>query len=418
MEYRVRKAAKLGGVLEAPPSKSYTHRGFVIATLARGESRIGNYLRAEDTLATVNACRVLGAGIRLGREAIVRGTGGALKTPSTAIDCGNSGTTMRLVSAAASLDGEVELTGDASLRRRPMQPLLDALSQLGVRAYSVKGNGRPPVRIIGGSLRGGEARLRGDISSQFVSALLVVAPYARGDVEITLTTPLKSKPYVAMTLEAMRSFGVEVENEGYECFRVSPGRYRGTRYEVEGDYSNASYFLALAAMTGSEIRVRNLRRSSLQGDKRIIHYLREMGAEVETGENEVTVRGGELRGIEADLGDTPDLLPTMVALACKAAGRTVIKNVEHARQKESDRLAACAREFRKFGASIVEKKDGLVIEGAVKLRGAVVDSHGDHRLAMALSIAGMAAEGATRIRGAEVVGISYPGFFKALESLG
>jgi 3-phosphoshikimate 1-carboxyvinyltransferase len=170
-------------------------------------------------------------------------------------------------------------------------------------------------------------------------------------------------------------------------------------------------------MTGSEIRVRNLRRDSLQGDRRITDYLREMGAEVETKANEVTVRGGELRGIEVDLGDTPDLVPTMVALACKAPGRTVIKNVEHARQKESDRLATCAEEFRKFGVDIEEKRDGLVIEGATKLRGATVDSHGDHRLAMALSIAGTAAEGETIVRGAEAVKISYPGFFQVLESL-
>lgn len=418
MDYRVSRVQGLKGTLTAPPSKSYTHRAFVIASLAEGGSRIKNYLRAGDTLSTVRACAAFGVDIQLGDAAVVKGSGGVLKTPSEAIDCENSGTTIRLVSAMASLDGEVTLTGDASLRKRPMQPLLRALSQLGVKAYSLSRNGRPPVRIRGGGLKGGEVKIRGDISSQFISALLIISPYARRDVIINLTTPLKSRPYIDITLDAMKRFGVDVENKGYTSFTIAHReKYMGTKYEIEGDYSNASYFLALAAMTGSEITVRNLRRGSLQGDRAIVDYLREMGAEVEARKNEVRVRGKELRGIEVDLRDSPDLVPTIVALACKAKGRTVIKNVEHARQKESDRLATCAAEFRKFGAEIEEQKDGLVIKGTPKLRGAVVESYGDHRLAMALSITGMAAEGETIVRGAEAVQISYPEFFKALESL-
>lgn len=418
MDYVVTRAEGLCGVINAPPSKSYTHRAFVLASLAGGESRIRNYLISGDTLATVNACRALGAEIVLGGEAVVGGTAGKLRTPPEAIDCENSGTTIRLVSAMASLDGEVILTGDPSLRERPMQPLLDALSQLGVKTSSLGGDGRPPVKIHGGTLSGGRVRIRGDVSSQFISALLIVAPYARKETRIILTSALKSRPYVAMTLEAMHRFGAEAESMDHKGFRVPPGRYKGTSYEVEGDYSNASYFLALAAMTGSEITVKNLSRDSLQGDRRMLDYLRAMGAEVEVGEKAVTVRGGVLRGIEADLGDTPDLVPTLVALGCRAMGRTVIKNVEHARHKESDRLAACASEFRKFGVRILERRDGLVINGGQELRGAVVDSWGDHRLAMALAITGMAASGKTVVRGAEAVKISYPDFFKALESLG
>ena len=417
----VTRTEGLRGTVDAPPSKSYTHRAFVLASLAQGESRIRNYLSSGDTLATVEACRALGAEISLGgeAEATVDGTGGRLRTPPRDIDCENSGTTIRLVSAMASLDGEVTLTGDESLRKRPMQPLLDALEQLGVKTSSLRGDGRPPVTIHGGTLLGGETRIRGDISSQFISALLIVAPYAREEVRIVLTRPLKSRPYVAMTLEAMQRFGVRAENREYRSFRVPPSRYRGTHYEVEGDYSNASYFLALAAMTGSEITLRNLSSTSLQGDRKILDYLRMMGAEVEVDPEKktVTVRGGALRGIEADLGDTPDLVPTIVALGCRARGRTVIKNVEHARHKESDRLASCAAEFRKFGARIEERRDGLIIEGREDLRGALVDSWGDHRLAMALAITGMAASGRTVIKGADSVKISYPGFFKTLESL-
>jgi 3-phosphoshikimate 1-carboxyvinyltransferase len=419
MDYRVSKTEGLRGVVDAPPSKSYTHRAFVLASLARGESRIRDYLSSGDTMATIEACRALGAGIRIeteGSEAVVEGTAGRLTTPSDVIDCENSGTTIRLITAVSALDGTVTLTGDPSLRKRPMQPLLEALGQLGVRAVSLGGGGRPPVRVHGGELRGGEARIRGDVSSQFISALLIVSPYAREEVRITITSPLKSRPYVDMTLEAMRRFGVEAENLGYEGFRVRSGCYRGTAYQVEGDYSNASYFLALAAMTRSEITIRNLSRDSLQGDRRILDYLEMMGAEVDRGENAVTVRGGTLRGIKADLGDTPDLVPTIAALGCTARGETVIRNVEHARHKESDRIAACATEFRKLGARIRETRDGLIIRGG-ELKGAVVDSWGDHRLAMALTIAGMAASGETVIRGAEAVRISYPGFFEALESL-
>jgi 3-phosphoshikimate 1-carboxyvinyltransferase len=418
MDYRVRRVEGLRGTIEAPPSKSYTHRSFVLASLAEGKSKIENYLSAGDTRATVKACRALGAEIQLQGEAAVEGTAGKLKTPKAAIDCENSGTTIRLISAMASLNGITTLTGDTSLRKRPMQPLLDALSQLGVKAVSLDGTGRPPVRIHGGSFRGGEARIRGDISSQFISAVLMVAPYAEKEVTLNLTTPLKSKPYVAMTLEAMQCFGAAVENLDYRGFRIPPCCYRGINYQVEGDYSNASYFLALAAMTGSEITVRNLYRDSLQGDRRILDYLREMGAEVVVRKNKVTVKGGTLRGIEADLEDTPDLVPTLVALGCKARGKTVIKNVEHARHKESDRLATCAAEFTKFGAYIKEKKDGLVIKGVKELQGALVNSRGDHRLVMALSIAGMAASGSTVIRGSEAVDISYPEFFRTLESLG
>jgi 3-phosphoshikimate 1-carboxyvinyltransferase len=417
-DYKVSGIQGLKGAINAPPSKSYTHRAFVIASLAEGESRIENYLRAGDTLATVNACRALGVEINLGRYARVKGSGGELKTPSRAIDCENSGTTIRLVSGIASLDGAVTLTGDSSLQRRPMQPLLDALRQLGVKAYSSRGNGAPPIIVEGGNLRGGRAELRGDVSSQFISSLLIVSPYAGDNVEVALTTPLMSKPYIDITLDVMEGYGIGIVNRDYRSFENVAGRkYRGRKYKIEGDYTNASYFLALAALTDSDIAVNGLRRNSKQGDRAMLRILGKMGAKVEVWDDGARVKGKELRGIEVDLRDSPDLVPTVAALACKAKGTTVIKNVEHARHKESDRLATCAREFRKFGAEIIEKWDGLVIKGTPKLKGALVESYGDHRLAMALSIMGLTADGTTAIKGAECAGISYPGFFKVLNSL-
>ena len=420
MKAIIRGTEKVQGGVTAPPSKSYTHRAFVVAGLAQGSSRIRDYLVSEDTLATISGMRSFGVGIAEEdkRVAIVEGSGGRLATPAGEVDCRNSGTTLRLLTGVAALDGEAVLTGDASLRRRPIQPLLDALAMLGVHGESIHGNGCPPVRIRGGTLRGGIARIRGDVSSQFVSALLIVAPYAESDVEVELTSPLRSRPYVDITLEVMQSFGVEVENRDYKSFRVAAGRtYRGRGYRVEGDYSSASYFLALAALTGGEVTVENLNPGSKQGDRAILDVLREMGAEVEPGEGKVRVCGAGLRGVEVDLGDTPDLLPTVVALAIKARGRTVIKNVEHARYKESDRIATCSQEFAKFGAWIRERRDGMEVRGTSELRGAEVYTHGDHRLAMALSVAALAAKGKSVVHGVECASVSFPGFFEELRRL-
>lgn len=422
MEVRVRKIEGIRGSVTAPPSKSYTHRSFIIASLAEGTSKIKNCLRAGDTLATLKACRAFGVKIEENEEITIQGSGGKLKTPESAIDCENSGTTIRLIAGIAALDGEVTLTGDASIQRRPMQPLLDALGQLGVESCST--NGTPPLVIKGGNFEGGEARIRGDISSQFISSLLIAAPYAKNDVRITITTQMKSKPYVDLTLDMMEKFGVKVENKSYKEFLIKAGqKYRGREYEVEGDYSSASYFLALAAMTHSEITVKNLFRDSKQGDRQLLRILKKMGAEVTEKNREVAVKGGELKGINVDLGNAPDLLPTVAALACKAKGKTVIKNVAHARLKESDRIAACSTELSKFGVSIEEKKDGLVVHGTGRLTGAKVNSvdklgRADHRMAMALTIAGLAAEGETTIENAECVQISYPEFFDVLKSLG
>ncbi len=421
MDVIVNKAGEIGGTVPAPPSKSYTHRAFIIAGLARGTSTIRDYLDAADTLATLGGLETFGIGMKK-RERVVtiHGMGGRLKTPADIIDCGNSGTSIRLLSGVAALDGEVTLTGDESVQRRPMGPLLEALQQLGVEAYSVMGDGTPPVTIRGGGLVGGTVKIRGDVSSQFISSILISAPYASGDITMEITTPLRSRPYVAITLDIMERFGVSVENHGYQRFQVEGGSsYKAQDYTVEGDYSSSSYFLALAAMTGSEVTVENLFHDSVQGDAAILDILTGMGAEVIREENKVTVKGNSLEGIQVDLSDTPDLLPTVAALGTVAEGTTEIINVEHARYKESDRIAACAAEFRKFGAGIEERKDGLLIKGTGgRLKGATVETYHDHRMAMALAIAGCCAEGETVIRGAECVEISFPEFFERLKGLG
>jgi len=424
MEVRVEKVEGIRGNVIAPPSKSYTHRAFIIASLAEGCSVIKNYLRAQDTLSTLKACGAFGVRIEENDKVTIHGSGEKLQTPKRVIDCENSGTTIRLISGIAALDGEVTLTGDASIQRRPMQPLLDALKQLGVEVYSTKGNGTLPIVMKGGNLKGGKVKIRGDISSQFISSLLILSPCVKDDVRITVTTPMKSKPYIDLTLDIMEKFGVKVENKNYrEFFIKARQKYIAREYEIEGDYSSASYFLALAAMTHSEITVKNLFKETKQGDRKLLDILKKMGAEVTVRDREVTVKGAKLQGIRANLGDAPDLLPTVAALACKARGKTVIKNVEHARFKESDRIAACSSELSKFGVDMEEKKDGLAIYGTGRLTGARVNSvdklgRADHRMAMALAVAGLAAEGETSIENAECVEISFPDFFNILRSLG
>jgi 3-phosphoshikimate 1-carboxyvinyltransferase len=403
----------------APPSKSYTHRAYAIASLAGGSSTIVNPLRAGDTESTLSACRSFGVDVKAGEGKVeIRGTGGKLKTPANEIDVGNSGTTIRLFTSISGLNGRVILNGDESIQNRPMQPLLDALSQLGVTARSIKENGKPPVEVIGRGIEGGTAKIRGDISSQFISSLLIAAPYARNPVKIEVTSLLKSRPYVDVTMDIMKSFGVEIENSSYKEFEVPLGKYKSRKYQIEGDYSQSSYLLALGAICQKKVKVENLSRKTVQGDHAIVDILTKMGAKVIERESSVLVEANTLEGVDVDLGDTPDLLPTVAALACTAKGKTVIRNIENARLKESDRVSACATEFSKFGVKIKEGRDFLAIEGMDEPKGGKVNSHGDHRMVMALAILGVCAEGETVIDNAETVGISFPGFFEKLKSAG
>lgn len=415
------KKSEIGeGIVTAPPSKSYTHRAYAIAGLAQGNSRIIAPLLAGDTNASLKACEAFGVKIEKNeerKEVLIKGSAGKLKKPESEIDVENSGTTLRLFTAIASLDEKTVLTGDESIRQRPMQPLLDALNSLGATCVSLN-SGRAPV-VVEGKLKGGRAELPGTISSQFVSALLIASPYAEKEIELRIKGDLVSKPYVDVTIDMMRNFGAEVDNENYEKFLIKKGVYKAKDYKIEGDYSSSSYFLALAAIKNTRITVKNLRKNSKQGDRKIVEILKEMGANIRQKSEEVIADGAKkLEGIEANLNDTPDLLPTVAALACKAEGTTTIRGVAHARFKETDRISACANEFRKLGAKIEEKEDGLVIKGAEKLEGAKVDSYKDHRMAMALSILALDAEGDTEIKDAEFVNISFPEFFDMIKNLG
>ncbi|MEM2273489.1 MAG: 3-phosphoshikimate 1-carboxyvinyltransferase [Candidatus Bathyarchaeia archaeon] len=422
VELIVRGGAALYGSIVAPPSKAHTHRAIIASSLSRGESKIHNILFCDDTIATINACRMLGAEITVSECGEVR-VGGSPKpkTPEDVIDCGESGSTMRFITPVCALaDGISILTGGESLRRRPMGPLLDALGQIGVKCYSARGDGRPPIIVFGGGIRGGRARIRGDVSSQFISGLLFAAPMAQNDTYICLLTSLESKPYVDITLDILTKHNVKVASSE-NLFHVPCGQeYKPYNHAIEGDYSSASFLLAAAAITRSNVRVENLLRDSLQGDRRIISILGDMGAVIDVGLNCVEVRDidGSLRPVNINMRDNPDLVPVCAVLACFADGESVISGVRRLRFKESDRVEVLLSELGKMGASIRVLEDSLIIRGGGRLHGAIIDPHGDHRIAMACAVAALGADGETIIRDAECISKSYPNFIRDMRLLG
>jgi len=416
----VKQLKHLNATVRIPGSKSYTQRAMVIAALAEGESRLTEVLLAEDTALLARALEAMGAQIRSeGNEMIVRGTGGKVARPGREIHLGNNGTAMRLLTAVASLaKGPVVLTGDPRLRERPLKPLLDALAVLGVQSSTEGERGYPPVTIRGGRLRGAEVMLRDIESSQYVSALLIAAPFAAGEVTIVLTGRVPSLPYIALTVETMEAFGVDVTLDGTGRYVVKSGqRYRGRAYRIEGDVSSASYFFLAAALLKGRVRVENINPRTAQGDIGFLALLEGLGCRVLREENAVEIAGGELPGGEMtfDLGAMPDMVPTLAVLAALRPGRSLIRNVAHLRIKESDRLAAMVNELKKTGIDAEELADGIAVTGG-KPRGATIATYSDHRIAMSFAVLGLAAPG-MRIEGEECVGKSFPGFWKTLEAL-
>jgi len=409
--------SEIKGTVNAPPSKSYTHRAIAIAALSKS-ARVHFPLVSEDTKATMRASEAFGAYIESKKDTlIIKGFDGELKTPDNVIDVANSGTTLRIMTAVASLaEGATVLTGDASIRTRPNTPLLNSLNDLGAEAFSTRGNGMAPI-VVRGKMRGGRVYIDGTISSQFISALLIACPFAENETEVMISGELKSRPYVNITIEMLRSAGARITTDGRDSFRIPPGqRYNMRSYNVPGDFSSASYMMAAGALCG-EVTIKNLYPSE-QGDAVLMDILAQMGAQVKWDEKkgDVWVSKSELHGITVDVGKTPDLVPTLAVLGAASEGTMVIKNAEHVRYKETDRLHAMTTELKKMGVDITEEKDRLIIKGG-KMRGAEVHGWDDHRIVMALAVAGMIADGTT-IDTVESVSISYPGFFDDLRKLG
>jgi len=412
-------AGPVSAPVTLPGSKSITNRALLLAALADGDSRLVAPLHSDDTFYMVNALKELGVSIEeaSGGDFLVQGLGGKLQAPDKALFIGNSGTTIRFLTAAACLTPsgtDVVLDGVARMRERPIRDLLGALLTLGVHAESVNGHGCPPVRVCGGGLPGGSCWLRGDVSSQFLTALLQVAPFAAQDVQIEILGELISKPYIDITQAVMRSFGVTMQNDDYSRLSVQAGqKYIGQNYAVEADASNASYFLAAAAVTGGSVTLENLGSESIQGDVRFVDVLERMGCSVVRGDKLSLSGPTKLRGIEADLTAIPDTAQTLAVVAAFADGPSHLAGLASLRVKETDRLKAITTELSKLGVHVDEGRDDWTItppkDGVYT--SAAIDTYDDHRMAMSFAVAGLRVPGVA-INDPGCVAKTFPDFWE------
>ena len=402
-----------------PGSKSYTHRILIASALSDGVCRIENALISEDTQLTTEALRQMGIQIEAAshNQVLVYGGSGRLQPIRQRIYLGNSGTSMRLLTAVAALGPRtVTLYGSARMGQRPIQDLIDALRDIGVRVDSTNRNGCPPIKIHGGILSGGAVSINCRASSQYLSALLLIAPYVANGLDITVTEGPVSRPYVDMTVDVMAKFGVAVFREGYRRFQVvGQQTYRAGAHVVEPDGSQAGYFWAAAAICQTEIKVKEVTKISHQGDVRFAELLESMGCKMTAEPDGLAICGGDLRAGEFDMGDMPDMVPTLAVVAAFAMGTTVIKNVSHLKSKESDRLAAVVCELGKMGVDARCSDDELIVTGGAP-HGAEIETYGDHRIAMSFAVAGLGA-GGTIIRDERCVEKSFPNFWRVFEGL-
>jgi len=413
--------SSVAGEARAPASKSYTHRAILAAGYGEG-AYLNTPLVSADTRATMRAVDDFDGDVIEDDEGLtVDGFAGRPAVPGDVIDCANSGTTMRLVTATAALaDGTSVLTGDRSLRSRPQGPLLDAIEQLGGKARSTRGNGQAPL-VIDGPITGGTVSIPGDVSSQYVTALLMAGAVTDEGIAIDLETELKSAPYVEITREVLDAFGVESERTD-SGFAVPGGQfYEPTdgEYSVPGDFSSISYLVAAGVMASDDGLAIRRAYPGAQGDTAIVDVVDRMGGAIDWDRTNgvISVSKSALEGVTVDVGDTPDLLPTIAVLGAVADGETRITNCEHVRYKETDRVAAMAASLETMGIEVTETPDTLTVHGG-RLSGATLDGRDDHRIIMALAVAGLAAEGRTKIKGAEHVDVSFPDFFDVLYELG
>ncbi|MBU1052405.1 MAG: 3-phosphoshikimate 1-carboxyvinyltransferase [Proteobacteria bacterium] len=405
--------------IDVPGSKSYTHRLLIASALSDGRCTLKNCLKSEDTILTLETLRLMGIKIENSeKEVIVHGSKGILKAYDKPIYLSNSGTSMRLLTGVAALgDGLYTLTGTERMSQRPIQDLLDGLSSLGVEARSIDNNGCPPVAIKGGKIKGGYVELKCNISSQFLSSVLLISPYTQEGIKIKVIEGPVSKPYIDMTIDIMAKLGVDIKRNGYNEFTIAGQQiYRAGSFYVEPDCSQAGYFWAAAAITGSEIKVKGISKESRQGDLKLTGLFEQMGCKVNFESDGITVKGGSLIGIETDMADMPDMVPTLAVVAAFADGTTVIKNVEHLKAKESDRLAAVINELTKTGIEAKSVGSDLVIKGGTPT-GANIETYNDHRIAMSFAVLGLKTPGIF-IKDEMCVEKSFPNFWEVFDKLG
>jgi 3-phosphoshikimate 1-carboxyvinyltransferase len=409
-------AGALDATIRPPGSKSITNRALICAALADGKSVLSGVLDSEDTRVMIDALRALGVAVDGDAAAgilTVTGCGGQIPLSNANLYVANSGTTIRFLTAMlAACDGEYLLDGTPRMRERPIGDLAAALNQLGAE-IKTHGGGCPPVLVVSSGLAGGAVTIRGDISSQYLSGLLMAAPYARSPVHVQIEGTLVSQPYVHMTLAVMRSFGVSVAAPSLDNISIPTGQYHGCDYAIEPDASAASYFWAAPAIAGGRVTVEGLSRSSLQGDVAFTEVLAKMGCRVDYSSDSITVHAAErLRGVDVDMNAISDTVQTLAAVALFADGPTTITGVAHNRHKETDRIADLATELRKVGATVDELPDGLKITPPVSLPtgGVIFDTYNDHRMAMSLSLIGLRVPG-VQVRDPGCTAKTYPNFF-------
>ncbi|MFH1098068.1 MAG: 3-phosphoshikimate 1-carboxyvinyltransferase [Candidatus Desantisbacteria bacterium] len=445
--------SKLNGNVIIPASKSHTIRAIVIASLAGGTSEIINPLHSSDTLSAVNVCQGLGARIKQGTVGswqlavgsqstegevsplvcdlltpdprplnpehswIVHGLSGKIMTPENILDVGNSGTTLYITLAMAALgDGYAVFTGDEQTRRRTAQALIDSLNSLGAHVFSTRGNSCAPI-VVKGRMRGGEITIDGSKTSQYISSLLIACPLADNDTKIRVVN-VTEEPYIQMTMDWLDEQGIEYSHEGMDYFHIKGGQgYHSFKKRMPGDFSSAAFFLCGGAIISSDITLIGLDMNDSQGDKAVVDMLSLMGAEISVEPAGIRIQNKQLHGAEFDLGATPDALPAMAVAGCFASGKTRLVNVPQARLKETDRIKVMCEELSKMGANIRELPDGLEIKES-ELHGASVHGYGDHRVVMALAVAGLAAKGQTIIDTAEAMNITFPDFVELMQQIG
>ena len=416
MSCKIEKS-KLSGNIVCPANKSYTHRAIILGTLTEKTSIIKNALQSKDTCATIEACKKFGAQIKeAGNEITIDGIK-EFKNQGLEIDAQNSGTTIRIAAAVSSLiEGKTTLTGDESLRQRPMQQLLDALESLGAKCSSTEG--KPPI-TVSGIINGGEINIPGNISSQFSTALLLIAPKIEKGLVLNIDGDLVSKPYLDATINVMEKFGVKVNTiMPYKKYQILPQKYSPATLTIPTDFSSLALLLSAAVLLGDELTCEVTLGDLPQGDEKIIDILEMLGVTVTLNETTITVKSPEkLKGGKFDLKNTPDLLPPLAILALKTSHPIEIINVKHARYKETDRIAILSRELQKLGVKIKENEDGMILEAPDKYQGAELNSENDHRLFMAFCIAGMFVGDCT-VSNPESIAISYPNFISDMNKVG
>jgi 3-phosphoshikimate 1-carboxyvinyltransferase len=410
----------LNASVRVPGSKSLTNRALLVASLADGTTRLKNALFSDDSRFFAKALQTLGFDIQLdeaSRELTVAGLGGSIPESTAELFVGNAGTAARFLTAFLTLGhGEYILDGDSRMRERPIGDLVDALTQLGAELEST--NDCPPVKISASGLPGGKTKIAGNISSQFLSALLMITPYAKSPIEIEVLTELNSKPYVDMTIALMQDFGVEIQRHGYEYFIIRPSFFSPlSSYLIESDASAASYFFAAPAICGGTIRVEHISRNSKQGDIAFLDILQQMGCMTKEGINFIEVTGSEtLMGVDVDLRDIPDTAQTLAVIAPFASSPTRIRGIASARLKETDRIHATCTELARLGVSVEELEDGMTIYPCSEFRAATIQTYNDHRMAMAFALIGLRVEG-INIENPFCVSKTFPNYFEVLDTL-